>query len=267
MKDPLSSLDVLTDGHVHTRLCHHASGEMEEYVQSAIDKGLRKIVFLEHLETGVDYSQSTWLSDEDFDYYFEEGARLRRKYQGAISIETGVELGYNPEHGAEILARVGERSWDRVGISCHFLRFTGTTGHLNLLSRKRENMDAARRIGCERILTAYFTALFDAVQLLPGNVLCHLDAALRYIPELTLTADHWQQIDRLLAAVKAKGMALEINTSGIVIRGEPFPAKPILAMAIGYDIPLVAGSDAHRPADVGNHFTALPAYITSAACS
>ena len=26
------------DGHVHTKLCHHARGEMEEYVLAAIDQ-------------------------------------------------------------------------------------------------------------------------------------------------------------------------------------------------------------------------------------
>ena len=53
LSDPAPSLiDLRTDGHVHTSLCNHASGTMEEYVKAAIGKGLEAIVFLEHLETG-----------------------------------------------------------------------------------------------------------------------------------------------------------------------------------------------------------------------
>ena len=263
MNQLLGSVDLQTDGHVHTRLCHHATGEMEEYVLAAIDRGLRRIVFLEHLETGIVCKRSTWLSEADFDYYFAQGERLRRKYRGRIQVETGVELGYNAERREEILARIGSRPWARIGISCHFLRFADTDDHLNLLSKHQEYRREAQRIGCERILDRYFDSLIEAVRLLPGSVLCHLDAALRYVPGIRFSPHHHRQIDQLLVEVKARGMALEINTSGIAIRGEPFPARGILARAIELGIPLAVGSDAHRPEDVGNHFATLPDYLLS----
>jgi len=71
----LIQIDTSIDGHVHTKLCHHARGEMEEYVLAAIGKGLRKLIFLEHLEVGVNYFESTWLTEEDFNYYHDEGKR------------------------------------------------------------------------------------------------------------------------------------------------------------------------------------------------
>ncbi len=46
-------IDVSFDGHVHTRLCNHAVGEMAEYVEQAVQRGLTTIVFLEHLETAI----------------------------------------------------------------------------------------------------------------------------------------------------------------------------------------------------------------------
>ena len=70
-------IDITEDSHVHTNLCHHARGEMEEYVQAAIERGLRRLVFLEHLEAGINYFESTWLTDDDFDYYHSEGQRCR----------------------------------------------------------------------------------------------------------------------------------------------------------------------------------------------
>lgn len=266
MNTALPAIDITSDHHVHTRLCNHATGEMEEYVLAAIARGLRQIVFLEHLEIGIDYSERTWLSRADFDYYFEESERLRRKYSGLILIGSGVEVGYNSECETAILEHLAARPWHSIGISCHFLKTMESGRHLNLLSRRPDNITTARQFGLERLLTLYFDSLITAVKILPGTFLCHLDAALRHVPERVLTSSHFHQIATLLAEVKKKGMALELNTSGIAMRNEIFPTQKILAMALEYDIPLQAGSDAHRPEDVGRFFETLPEIIASTAC-
>ena len=95
-------INTSVDGHVHTRLCHHAKGEMEDYVLAALGKNLDEIVFLEHLERGVIYFESTWLSNDDFRYYHEEGIRLKEKYRGKIKVGIGVEVGYNPQQCHEL---------------------------------------------------------------------------------------------------------------------------------------------------------------------
>lgn len=264
MPVPAPAIDTSCDGHIHTRFCHHASGEMEDYVRSAITRGLRKIVFLEHMEVGVSYMEATWLTESDFDVYFSEGERLLRIYRGRIDIGLGVEAGYNPEHVEELRDRLARRPWDRIGLSFHYARLGADEQHLNLLSRKAGNIQRAREFGAETLLTRYLDALIEAVTRLPADVLCHLDAALRYLPELTWTPEHLEQIDSLLALVKDSRMCLEINTSGLPIRGEPFPSSMILHKAINLDIPLVAGSDAHRPEDVGRHFDRIEDHIRQA---
>lgn len=261
---PAPPIDSSFDGHIHTRFCHHATGEMEDYVLAAIAKGLREICFLEHMEAGIRYPETTWLSEGDFDLYFVEGTRLRQKYRNRIAIGLGVEVGYNPDRSQELLARLAARKWDRIGVSFHYCRFPGHRRHLNLLSRREENIRRAREIGPEGILSHYFAVLTEAVSVLPGTVLCHLDAALRYLPDIRYSAGHLGQIEQLLRAASSRGMALEINTSGLPIRGEPFPTLAILRMAVAHGIPLVAGSDAHRPEDVGRHFEILNSYIRAA---
>jgi len=237
---------------------------MEEYVLAGIDKGLAKMVFLEHLEAGINYFDRTWLTAEDFEVYFREGIRLQKRYREQIEVGLGIEVGYNRQCKTELQKKIGAHPWERVGISCHFLPIGNTGQHINLLSRQQQNIDMARQAGINQLLSRYFDTLHEAVAELPGTVLCHLDAALRHVPGLSLTDEHLQQIDNLLVSVKGKGMAIEINTSGFTMRGEPFPARKLLSMAIGHDIPLVAGSDAHRPEDVGRFFHDLPDYLTSA---
>lgn len=254
----------LCDSHVHTRLCGHAKGEMEEYVQNAIKKGLKKLIFLEHMEEGIVYAQGrTWLSEDEFDQYFSEGQRLQSRYQEKIEIGLGVECGYNPDYCDILKARLAKRSWDQIGISSHFLRLEGMPHHLNLFSRKEANILLARKFGAEIILDRYFSSLIDAVHCLPGTMLCHLDAALRYLPETVLTDSHYAVIDKLLQVVSEKGMSVEINTSGFAIRQEQFPNQRILDMAQSYGIPFIFGSDAHKPSDVGRYFDHLRQYFGS----
>jgi histidinol-phosphatase (PHP family) len=248
-------IDTTVDGHVHTRLCHHARGEMEDYVLAAINRGLRKLVFLEHLEVGVHYFETTWLTEDDFAYYHAEGKRLQEKYRGRLEIGIGVEVGYNPRRVEEIQRRLALHSWDRVGISYHFLETD--TGHLNMVSSKPVNIDRLAQYGVSEVISRYYNDLREAVTKLPGQVLCHIDAVLRHHPNVILTPEHHRLIEGLLDAAADKNMAIEVNTSGYRIKDEPYPSLAILKKAVARNITLVAGSDAHRPEDVGRYFDRL----------
>lgn len=252
-------IDTTADGHIHTFLCHHARGTMEEYVESALSRGLRKIVFLEHLEAGISYFESTWLEAADFEFYWAEGQRLQEKYRGRLEIGLGVEVGYNPCRQEEIAAFLARYRWDRIGLSYHFLEVEGR--HYNVVSKRRENLVALAALGIEQVVSDYLAGVLDAVNRLPGDVLCHLDAVLRHHPEVRFGETHQRQIGAIFAAMRRRGMALEVNTSGIPLRGEPFPAVYLLRQAVAVGIPLAAGSDAHRPEDVGRYFDQLPGLL------
>ena len=256
------NVDILSDKHIHTSLCRHASGTMEEYVVAAIDKGLERMVFLEHLEEGINVRFRSWLTEEDFDFYFVEGRRLQQRYAERIEIGLGVEVGYNPDCPDRILERLGRRKWDRIGLSCHFFKMAGYDEHLNVLSKNQRNIEIVECFGGHRLLNRYFATLAEAVRTIPADVLCHLDAGLRHQPNLYLEDSHWQQIDTLLGEVKRAGMALEINTSGYKYRGLPFPLPEIIALAREKSIPLELGSDAHSPAEVGRYFDKIPALLS-----
>jgi len=246
-------LDLSMDGHVHTIFCQHAVGGMEDYARAAEARGIKRLFFLEHLEKGIDYFERTWLTESDFDEYFRLGRELQNSWKGRVEIGLGVEVGYNPERRKEILAALAARSWDRIGISYHFMAVGGR--HYNLVSRKKDNLETLGRLGVSRVLSEYFATLLEAIETLPGQVVCHLDAAMRYHPEICLGGSHYRQIDEIFTAMSSRGLALEINASGCRMRGEPFPARELISEALRRGIALTAGSDAHRPEDVGQFST------------
>ena len=253
-------LDLKTDGHVHCKLCHHAVGEMEEYVLAACERGLERLVFLEHFEAGINYFETTWLTRADFDVYFATGRQLQERYRGRIDIGLGVEVGYNPERVAETVSFINEYQWDRIGLSYHFLG--QGERHLNMLTRKPEKIAEFNTIGVAEALRLYLEGLRQAVSEIPATVLCHLDAALRHHPELEFSPSHQQQMLALVDALAYRGMALEINTSGFDHRRQqPYPPSWLIKRAGAQGVELVLGSDAHRPQDVGRYFERVPLWL------
>ncbi len=248
------NIDPLSDGHIHTHFCHHAVGTMEEYVTAAIVKGMRRICFLEHMEEGIQSSRITWLSEADFDEYFRLGKALQKKYEGSITIALGVEVGYNPECSDRLLERLAARDWDQIGISYHFHRLQADEDHFNVVSKSDRRVFNISLQEAEEIQRQYYRLLIEAVHILPGTLLCHMDGVLRYYPERGRLAPPWELIDQLLETVAQRGMTLELNTSGINIRGEAFPGKEIRMRAEEKGIDFQAGSDAHRPEDIGYCF-------------
>lgn len=248
-------IDLGCDGHVHTKLCHHAVGEMAEYVEAALACGLAEIIFLEHFEVGISYMEDTWLSADDFLFYHSECRRLAKKYGNRIRVGGGVEVGLNPRKIAEIKSFLGCHQWARVGLSYHFFECNGE--HVNMLSRKQENISRFDALGHDKVLTRYFSDILAALADLRVDVLCHLDAPLRYCQNVVFGAEHWSLIDKILAEMAKKKIALEVNTSGFAVRGEPFPCAEIIDRARRHGLKFVVGSDAHRPQDVGRFFERL----------
>lgn len=232
---------------------------MEDYVISALAHGLRRIFFLEHLEVSIHSNHRTWLRPKDFDEYFRQGKILKKKYTGQIEIGLGVEAGFNPEAMGELQQQIKAYPWETIGLSYHF--YSHNSHHYNMVSRNRQSLSTLTEIGLNKIMEDYFSGLIHALQHLDCDKICHLDAVLRHAPNRHFSKKHWQLIDELLLLMQKKGTALEINTSGFVIRDEPYPDRQIVERAITLGIPLVAGSDAHHPGEVGRFFKQLSSWL------
>ena len=232
---------------------------MEAYVLAALEQGLRQITFLEHLEVDIHSDHRTWLRDKDFTTYFQTGKKLQQQYRGQLTIKLGVEAGLNLSAINELQSQLAKYPWDAIGLSYHFYPYNDR--HYNMVSRRQENLRPLVECGIDRVLDTYFHGLISGLQQLPCSKICHLDAVLRHYPHLRFNTNHLQRIDELLLLMQEKTTALEINTSGFSIRNSPYPDIHIVRRAIDLGIPLVAGSDAHRPEQVGRFFKKLPDWL------
>ena len=236
---------------------------MEDYVKAALTKGLHKITFLEHLEVKILTHNRTWLTTDKIDEYFRRGRLLKKKYGNCIKIFLGVEIGYNPEELEAINLLLNEYPWENIGLSYHFYFFDGR--HFNMMSRNQKHLTVLEKIGLDNIADHYFTTLINALDHITCDKICHIDAVLRHIPTFKLTGRHQLLVDTLLARMKKKRIALEINTSGFAIGNQPYPCAQITKKALDLDLPLVIGSDAHHPEQVGRFFDHLPNWLHYAA--
>ncbi len=260
MPHPIN-VDLAIDGHIHTRLCRHAEGAMEDYVKAALDAGLRKIIFLEHLEVDIHSQQQSWLDPDDFAEYFRQGRRLQKKYRGRLKIGIGVEAGYNPQAIEDLQHTLARYPWDTIGLSYHFYPLAGM--HYTMVGRNQEHIAALQARGLDRVAEDYFRGLIQALEHITCDKICHLDAVMRHVPAFQLNGRHLDLIETLLERMRTKGVALEVNTAGFAIGGQPHPCSRITKRAIQLAIPLIVGSDAHHPSQVGRFFERLPHWFQS----
>jgi len=250
----LLRLDPAADRHCHTAYCNHAQGTMEEYVETALARGLREIGFLEHAEAGIDYDHRIWLTEEMLDQFWEEGNRLRARFRDRILVTVGIELGINPARVEASLQLRRRHPWDRVGLSYHFYWDEKNGRHLNISSPKAANLALLREQDPAALVSHYYEVLAAHLPVFRPDMLCHLDVVRRYLPSLDHLPEIRALIRRLLEAMRTAGTALEINTSGYDYTGHFYPAAWIVREALRRGLPLVMASDSHQPAQVARHF-------------
>ncbi len=237
---------VLYDSHMHTPLCHHATGEPEAYAARAEACGLKGIIITCHGPSENDaLSPHVRMHIAEFDGYMALVERARAAWQGRIDVRPGLECDYLPGHEAWLRAFLAQADLTYVLGSVHPQMAEYRAAYLN------GDPVAFQRTYFDHLARAAETGLFDC--------LSHPDFIKNETP------DDWQwerimpSITAALDRIAAAGTAMELNTSGLQKRiPEMNPGRPMLVEMRARSIPVVLGSDAHQPERVGADFrTAL----------
>jgi histidinol-phosphatase (PHP family) len=237
----------MIDNHIHTKLCKHAEGELSEYVEKAILKGLNEIAFTDHIPLPDNFDLAHRMQLDEMAKYAKWVEDARRAYP-EITIRFGIEADYYKgleEYTSSFLA---EFEFDLVIMSVHFIRHWPAGNWVfeyNFPEKSREE-----------IYKDYLNTVIEGIKSGLFDVLGHVDmiksvgdSLKRIIP---------QEVDLLLNALQTRDMSIEINTSGFRKKvDEPYPGFDWLSLIREKSISLTTGSDAHHPDQVGLQFETL----------
>ncbi|MFX0552212.1 histidinol-phosphatase HisJ [Lactiplantibacillus plantarum] len=269
---------MLMDGHTHTELCPHGSGEAtEKMIQRAIQLGFQRYCITEHAPlppafrdqyegTPAGYTEASLRENQVADYLALANG-LKTKYAGQIEISVGFEVDFLPEHVAwtrDFLNTYGPRTQESI-LSVHFMR--GLRQHFWCVDMSTD--DFAAGFGQwlktpQRVFEQYYQTVLASVQADLGPYapqrIGHMSLVRKYQDYFGLTepldVHNLQLVDQTLALVKQQRRQLDLNLAGLYkpYCNDFYPGEQILQRAQKLDIPLVYGSDAHDIASVGRGY-------------
>jgi histidinol-phosphatase (PHP family) len=234
----------MIDYHVHTSLCNHARGSMEQYVHAAISKGLTTICFLDHL-TFQEAGRRNAMHPREVPMYVYAIRRLARHYRDRINVRVGLEVDFSPRHVDRCREIVDTFDLDVVGGSVHFI-----DGE-DVVSGK--SAWACGQLDAEEVYPKYLEVMKAMLDCGYIDVICHLDLPKKYNrrPSPSMAEGFIDMLEK----IRARGLAVELNTSGFDYPvKEAFPSPDLLGRCAELRIPVVVGSDAHSPDSVGREF-------------
>lgn len=250
------------DYHIHTPYCGHAQGKIIEYVESAIQKGIREICFTDHL--GRYYLKESqkkrywdWgMNELNLARYFLELEDISQTYKNEIAIKTGLEVDYI--EGAEdiLMPLITTHSFDYILGSIHCLPLFGWK-HLSNYTVQDS----------WPVFKEYFRTAKAAVSSGIFSGLAHIDFIWRYSkwPDKK-TNEIFAALEETAQAAALHDCAIEINSNGYLwsqiynIRGgDPF--NILMENIKKYNTPITIGSDAHKPEYIGKAFSDIAAVL------
>jgi len=235
------------DYHIHTSLCKHAEGDMDEYVEAAIEKGITEICFTDHIPFDDGFDSDHRMTPQELDTYLNKIHQCRSKYK-EITILTGIEADYLEGYEEYLETFLSKHPFDLVIMSVHFIKKWGDKGWAFSFEYTDDTIQWQYKDYFDAMIKGIETGLFD--------VIGHFDLIKR-IRNPVLDTNR-ADVDRALDAAKNAGMCVELNTSGWrKYVEETYPAPEILGMAVDKEIPIVLSSDAHNPGQVGYCFEGL----------
>ena len=237
---------MMVDYHTHTKLCKHAEGMVEDYVQKAMEVGLEEVGCSDHLPLPDGFDAEHRMTLEEFKKYYSPWvSEARYKFGEKIKVRFGVEADYL--HGTEGFTKkiLEENDFDYVIGSVHFL---GDWGFDNLKNVYRYDGEDVFDI-----YVRYFSALKEAAASGLFDIVGHCDVVkvFGHRPD----RDYEEVLRDAMKTIKENDLVVEVNTSGLrkPVR-EIYPSEKILEITRELKIPLTLGSDSHRPEDVGRDF-------------
>ncbi len=246
---------IVADYHVHSDYSSDSNTPMEQMVERALQLGLKKICFTDHMD--YDYPPVS-----DFTFVFEPTSyikkleELKERYHKQIDIRTGIELGLQPHLSTRLQELLTTYSFDFAIGSSHVV------DHMDpYFPEYWENKTTNEGI------YRYFESIIENCKAFQGfQVYGHIDYIIRYVPgqkekKFDYNYEDYRDIlDEVLKTLIHYGKGIEINTAGLKYGlGYAHPKIEVLKRykELGGEI-ITIGSDAHKPEHLCYDFSIVP---------
>jgi len=232
-------MKFIANYHTHTKRCSHAVGEDREYVEAAIESGLKILGFSDHTPypTGTNFKSGMRILLEDADDYFQSITDLKEEYKNDIQIYVGVEAEYFPEHFQKLLDFLKDYPLDYMILGNHFVPDEQYGTYIGAPFTDRQILEEY----ADNVIAAIKTGKFAYV--------AHPDLP-NYVGEGREEACG-AILHRICKTAKEYNLPLEINMLGHV-RQIQYPSDTFFRIAAEYGNDVIIGMDIHDPKDFFN---------------
>ena len=223
---------MLHNYHTHTMRCNHALGSDREYIESAIQRGLKTLGFSDHATfmSGYDFHASFRMGEDSMYEYSESIRALQKEYEKDIRILCGFEVEYYPDYHKEKMAFLNKINPDYIIMGQHFI---GT---------EPANFSAFQQFSDDFALLAYVNQVIAGMATGDFLYVAHPDIAGVNFSTQAIEREY----TRLCVAAKRMQIPLEINLLGLRTNRH-YPSKQFweIVSKVGNDV--ILGIDAHAP--------------------
>ena len=255
---------TLEDWHTHNEMCHHAVGSIEDYIKQAV--GCRRIntigisdhfpyEFVKNIER-IPYQEYA-ITIPEIEDYLSTAENLKEKYKTNINVRIGFEVDYfkNQEFALNNHLNKVKNRLDYILGSIHILNFKDSRGAWGFDdSRFRKDFNY---YGAQNVYINYYKKLQKMVKSeeFDFDIVGHFDLPKKFNDIPANKERVFEEIMKTLELIKAKDLTIEINTSGLRKPcKEQYPSEKIIKEMYSLDIPILLGSDAHKPKEIGWNF-------------
>ncbi len=241
----ITAMNIYGDYHMHTTLCGHAHGSVDEYIRHGLSLGLREMGFSDHAPMVHERMPGVTMDMYQLPTYQRMIRDAQKEYKGRINIKIALEADYLPGFEDKTKAIIDAYPYDFISGSVHFIDDWAFDDPATREYWKIHDVN--------EVYIKYYGLLRKSAQTGMFNVIGHPDLPKKFGARPTV--DLSDEIIKTAKVFKQAGVAVEINTSGLRKPiGEMYPAPNCLAIYREHGVPLTFGSDAHTPEDVGKDF-------------
>ena len=261
------------DGHTHTELCRHGSGDLTvKMIEKSIEKGFSIYSITEHapipegLMGDKTFELELGLGQDEVQTYFNLIKDLKRIYGKRIEIRAGLEVDYLPGHESytKELLKEWNHELEEILFSIHFMPGKGGIRCIDFTPEDFQDGLIDYYGDPLSVHQAYWRIVKDMLALdLNFNKpirIGHLALIYKFYDEFPLEAtDDFSSVffQDLVKSVKQKGYSLDYNMAGNTQKlwRQPYMLPSILKWCQEYGVELVYGSDAHKISAVGQYYS------------